>query len=82
MLILGKIIKILGWIILFIAAGILLIENIFTLTDQGFNALAERLSPFNIGNLFMYAIFLGPGLLIMWLGKKIENRYKLEEESD
>lgn len=74
MKILAKILKVLGFTWLILAAILILLGIIGTWRTGGFAAVQELLSPFNIVNWLVTALTLAPGLIILMLSEKAEQR--------
>ena len=66
--------KILGYILLYGAMGIIALSLFMVYLEFGFSRVREILNPFNIWNLIATAIALAPGFFFIWLGEWLEKR--------
>lgn len=71
---LSKIVKVLGYIWIGIAGLVILIGYFTIFVNQGFARLQEVVSPFNIWNLIVNLVILAPGIGLVALSKKMENK--------
>ncbi len=62
-----------GYVLLAIAVTIIIIGYAGVWYTQGFWAMTELLSPYNIANYFMVVLILSPGLLFLYFAGKFKN---------
>jgi len=66
LLTLGKVLKWFGWVLIVLAALIILIGYIGIWVMQGFGELQRTMSPFNLWNFFAVIFTFAPGLFFKW----------------
>ncbi len=71
---LAKVIRGLGWLWVGLAALLNLAVHAMILVKQGFWALQEELSPFNVRHLLTVAITFAPGAILLMLADAIRQR--------
>jgi len=71
MILLGKILKVIGYLYLVLAIGFILMNLYFVWVNEGFSVVQEILSPFNVANLIITLLTLAPGLLLLLASKYI-----------
>ena len=71
MILLGKILKVIGYLYLVLAIGFILMNLYFVWINEGFSVVQEILSPFNVANLIITLLTLAPGLLLLLASKYI-----------
>jgi|SaaInlStandDraft_7_1057024.scaffolds.fasta_scaffold44646_2 hypothetical protein len=74
MILFGNVLKIVGYVYLFIAGGFILINLFFIWANEGFLAVAEILNPWNIANLVVTLLTLAPGFLLLLASRYIKNK--------
>jgi hypothetical protein len=76
MILFSKILRLLGYVYLFLSIIFILTNLYFIWVDEGFYAVQEILSPFNIINWVVTILTIAPGYLLLiasdWVGKKIK----------
>ncbi len=71
---LALIIRIIGYLWIVIAFIIMILGYIGIVYEHGILELWDTLSPFNIGNVFLTIIILAPGLILIYIANRIEDR--------
>jgi cytochrome c biogenesis factor len=71
---LAKFCTILGWILIILAFGAILVGTLSTLFFEGFEGYWEVVRPYNIYNIIMIVIVLSPGVGFVALGNKIRDK--------
>lgn len=66
--------KVLGYIWLVLAGGLILIGTLGVWLKEGFSGVQELLSPFNIANWLLTVITLAPGIGLLMLSEKLEKK--------
>ncbi len=69
---LAKIVKVLGHIFLWGGFTLIVIGYVGIVITNGFGALQETLSPFNVWNWIVVMLTLAPGVLLLTWAKKLE----------
>ena len=59
---------------LYVVGALILISYIWIWYSEGFAALADILSPFNLLNWVAVLIALAPGLGLLWLGERLKRK--------
>lgn len=70
----AKILKVLGFTWLILAAILILIGIIGVWRAGGFGAVQDLLSPFNVANYIATAITLAPGMALLAVSDKLERK--------
>jgi len=70
----AKILKILGFTWLILAAILILIGIIGVWRAGGFGAVLDLLSPFNVANYIATALTLAPGMALLAVSDKLERK--------
>ena len=65
---------ILGWIILILVGGGILLGQLVILLFGGFDAWRETMSPYNFTNIIATLLVLAPGIGFLALGNKIRDK--------
>lgn len=71
----ARIITILGYLLLVVGVGFILIGWAGVLMTDGFLALLEMLNPFNVVNFIAQILTLAPGLLLIYWGGALKDRH-------
>ena len=66
--------KVLGYIWLVLAGLLILVGIIGVWMKEGFSGIQDLLSPFNIANYIVTIITLAPGIGLLMLSEKLENK--------
>lgn len=69
----AKIVIILGYALLCVGVGIILVRWAGVFMRDGLWALLEMLNPFNVVNFIMQVLTLAPGLLLLAWGEKLRD---------
>lgn len=70
--------KVLGYILL-ILAGLLILVGIFGVwMKDGFSGVQDLLSPFNVANWIVTVVTLAPGIGLLMLSEKLQNKIQAE----
>jgi len=70
--------KVLGYIWL-ILAGLLILVGIFGVwMKDGFSGVQDLLSPFNVANWIVTVVTLAPGIGLLMLSEKLQNKIQAE----
>ena len=69
----AKIVIILGYALLCVGVGIILVGWAGVFMRDGLWALLEMLNPFNVVNFIMQVLTLAPGLLLLAWGEKLRD---------
>ncbi len=70
--------RVLGYILIIAASGVVLIGSVGVLIFQGFWEFVWLFSPYNWANFLMILIALTPGALCLWGAKKLEGKKEIE----
>ena len=70
----AKVFKVLGYIWLCLAAAFLLFRLGGVWINEGFSAVQDLLSPYNVLNFIFTAILIAPGLGLLTLSEKLKNK--------
>ncbi|MBL4750274.1 MAG: hypothetical protein JKX71_06790 [Amylibacter sp.] len=70
----AKMVRVLGYVLLYLAIAVIGFGLITTWWFNGFGALMEVLNPFNVVNFIVTAVTLAPGILLIWASDKIKER--------
>jgi len=66
--------KVLGYIWIALALLLILTGIVGVWMDEGFSGVQQLLSPFNIGNWIVTIITLAPGMGLLMLSKKLQDK--------
>ncbi|MBK7135414.1 MAG: hypothetical protein IPH73_04050 [Rhodocyclales bacterium] len=75
-----KVLRILAVVWLVLAGSIILLGHLMILITDGFGALQEVLSPFNIINYVVIFLVLSPGIGAWYLSERLQRRSNTEME--
>ena len=73
----AKFLKVLGQIWLFLAATFLFFRIGEVWINEGFSAVQDLLSPYNILNFIFTVVIIAPGLGLLSLSEKLKNKSQL-----
>jgi hypothetical protein len=66
--------KVLGYIWLVLAGLLILVGIVGVWMKEGFSGVQNLLSPFNVANFIVTAITLAPGIGLLMLSDKLQNK--------
>jgi hypothetical protein len=74
MILFGKVLKLLGYVYLFLAIAFILMNLYVVWVNEGFSVVQEILSPFNITNWVVTILTIAPGYLLLIISNWVGNR--------
>jgi len=75
----AKMLKLLGYVVLYLGIAFILVGIISTWWFEGFGAVQEILSPFNVVSYLVIVATLAPGIFLIWVSGKLEEKSKIGE---
>lgn len=70
--------KVLGYIWLILAGLLILVEIFGVWMKDGFSGVQDLLSPFNVANWIVTVVTLAPGIGLLMLSEKLQNKIQAE----
>lgn len=78
----GRLMIIVGWVLLVIGAGAVLIGTYGVAVSEGIWAAIQLVSPYNIANFVLTLLALSPGIALITWGKKLRVKSTKQTEQE